>query len=413
MEILITHGWSEQNAGDYAIEHAILDVVDAVTGGNNHFTFYSLFDRADPRLKAHNTLKSQRDDIRVMPSLWGTPPIQYSRARKMLYVLKSLFRAIFIIISLRSGFTGSKRISAFKKADLVVVKGGTFIYTIPGLRGMIFGFRILLPIIIATMLQKKTIVAPHSFGPFNNKLMDPLIFRYLKKLDWIFCREEESLHFLKSKGIEHTSFLPDMAFFNKGYPGLKHDRLTIGITARPLDFVQRNRKTIYKDYLDAITYYIETITEKHPQVEVRLIPQVIGPDPREDDTLALKEIFNCLSVQAQSRTVLIEGKLRQPDELIKLYSGLDILIGTRMHSIIFGLLSGVKPIAIAYLGPKHSGIMNSFGLSTYVTSIVSIDKDFLVTNTEKLLDTDLSADILEKAGIYRQMIFDEFTKHIG
>lgn len=412
MEILITHGWSEENAGDYAIENSIVNVINDVSGERNHFTFYSLFDKRDARLYQHNTLKSKNENISIISSFWGTPPIQYNTFKKILYIFISLIKFLFITGFLKLGISLDKRIQYFKKADLVVVKGGTFIYTISGLRGIIFGLRILYPIIISVILKKKIIVAPHSFGPFNNKLMDAIIFYYLRKLDWIYCRENESVDLLKKRKVERCSFLPDMAFYNEGCVRKEKLDYAVGITARPLEFLQKNKTQVYENYLQSMIDFIEEITIKYPSIFIKLIPQVIGPDPREDDAVSLKYIYDKLSDSAKLRTELIKSQLRHPQELITMYSELDILIGTRMHSIIFALLSGVKPIAISYLGPKHRGIMESFKLSEYVTGIDTIQKEFLVNKTSDLLKMDLSAAILKDAASFKRMIYEEFGKCI-
>ena len=186
----------------------------------------------------------------------------------------------------------------------------------------------------------------------------------------------------------------------------------MGITARPLEFLQKNKKNIYENYLRSIIDFIDEITNRHPSIIIKLIPQVIGPDPREDDFITLKYINDNISDRAKLQTQLINSQLRHPDELILMYSEMDVLIGTRMHSIIFGLLSGVKPIAISYLGPKHAGIMESFKLSEYVTGVDTIQKEFLLAKTEDLMRRDISAGIVKDVKIFKQMIYNEFRKNI-
>lgn len=414
MEVLITHGWSEQNTGDYAIENSIMNVIEDASEESVNFKFYSLFDRKDRRLLEHNSLKLQKPNVGLIPSFWGTPPIQYSQWRKVIYILFCFIQFLCIRFFLIFGILIDKRLQKFKAADLVVVKGGTFIYTVPGLRGVIFGLRILFPIMLAVSMKRKIIIAPHSFGPFQNKWIDPLIFKYLKKLDHVYCRENESVDILKKHGVQKCSFLPDMAFYNVGFEKKKtSSTIKIGITARPLKFLIKEQNNTYRNYISALVDYMEKTKNRFPRSSFFLIPQVIGPDPREDDTISLDEIYQSLNPSTQKDTEILEGKLREPKELIEIYSQLDLLVGTRMHSVIFGLLSAVKPIAVSYLGPKHSGIMKSFNLEEYVTDIRNIKSSYLFDKTQKLLNTDISSNLKMKSLEYKNRIYMEFKNKIA
>jgi colanic acid/amylovoran biosynthesis protein len=73
---------------------------------------------------------------------------------------------------------------------------------------------------------------------------------------------------------------------------------------------------------------------------------------------------------------LIETPLA-PALLKAVYGGLDAFIGTRMHSNIFALSSGVPTVAIGYQF-KTLGIAQSVGIEAWVLDIESLEASTLV-----------------------------------
>ena len=69
-----------------------------------------------------------------------------------------------------------------------------------------------------------------------------------------------------------------------------------------------------------------------------------------------------------------------------MYGLMDFFVGTRMHSVIFAMLSAVPVIAISYQGPKAQGIMEQALLSNYVINIDSVTPDALQEKFDKLSD---------------------------
>lgn len=424
MNILITHGWSEENSGDYAIEKSIQNVLEEVyPGESKEFAFWSLFSRTDPRMVNHNQFKLSSPGTKVIPSIWGTPPIQYSTLRKYFYVLSRFISNSFLITHfwLQKAFLGriafgKNNLAFLEFADLVIVKGGTFLYAPKGLGGIVFTIRIILPIILANFFKKRIIIAPHSFGPYESKLGTSLLFWSLKKATWIFCRENISVEKLKSVGINQVSYCPDMAFMlepaNRLAKG-KLDKLTVGMTARPWKYLNhRSSELIYNRYVEELSNFITKSIEAYYNLEFLLIPQVIGPDPREDDSLALNDIKKRLNPVIAKKVSMLRRETRLPEELIKIYSELDLLVGTRMHSVIFALISGVPSIAISYLGPKHLGIMKEFGFERFVTSIDKVEADDLLRKLEEIINGDKSQAIASKSAALKKQIITSFREKL-
>lgn len=402
MNILITHGWSEQNIGDYAIEKAIKKVCEDITQLNNNYIYWSNFDKYDDRILQHNEFKLRDENVSVLPSLFGTPPFKYSKYKKLLYVIIRFIASCILLFTLFIQRLFFKKIiylpsslHFLKEIDFAVVKGGTFLYSPQGIRGVIFTFRIALPIIVLNLLKIKFIVAPHSLGPFDNVVGNKILKIALKKADVILCRENVSIKDLKDIGLNNTEFCPDMAFYLGKNLLIKNkvlnNNLLIGITVRPWKFLGLKKSDeIYINYINELSSaLIQLSMDYQNKIEFSFIPQVIGPDERENDNIAIQDIISRIK-NYNINFNIIDIKNREPENLIEIYSKFDILIGTRMHSIILGFLTARPAIAISYLGPKHVGIMNEYNLGKFVVSMENIKADFIVEKV-KVLYADLES----------------------
>lgn len=226
----------------------------------------------------------------------------------------------------------------------------------------------------------------HSFGPFHNKLSHHFIRWLLSKANFIGVRENFSKKELIRCGVstERIQLIPDAAFI-----------LEPEFSERVCDILNRNnlepRKfaavtvrhwyeieiTIngYRRYLQELAKSIDFIVDKLG-FKVAIVLQNIRDidaqlsDDLNDDLTAGKQIFNLLRCRNKSNVVLISDDL-SPSELIARYRKSLILVGARLHSILFALIAGTPSIAIAVSKHKTLGIMQILGLERYV-----LDSDF-------------------------------------
>jgi colanic acid/amylovoran biosynthesis protein len=76
------------------------------------------------------------------------------------------------------------------------------------------------------------------------------------------------------------------------------------------------------------------------------------------------------------------------------YAQMDLMIGTRMHTAILSLISGVPVILIGYQ-PKSCGGMQLIGLPQFCCPIDTVTADRLFALAEKILD-----DLTEHQQLY-------------
>jgi colanic acid/amylovoran biosynthesis protein len=85
-----------------------------------------------------------------------------------------------------------------------------------------------------------------------------------------------------------------------------------------------------------------------------------------------------------------------------MYGDLDLLVGTRFHSVIFAMTSSVPVLAIEY-EHKTSGIMHDLGLDEWVHDIATVDAATLIAGLRGLVArrAEVMARLAERMPAYQ------------
>lgn len=253
---------------------------------------------------------------------------------------------------------------AIAQADLVVGLGGGYLNGGASLAGTLNVIFLLLPLWLATRLRRPTVLAPQSYGPFGRSLQLRLVRGCLNRVGPIVVREDTSLTLLRTLGVHghHLDRGVDSAFALSGERvprspagGPGHPR--VGITARA--WLPDRGQESYERSLAALADWLH----QSRRASVTLVPQVTSDYCGDDDRLVSRRIASYCSTSPE----IIEERLDHT-ALRALYGGLDYIVGTRFHSVIFSLSTGTPALAIEY-EHKTSGIMSDLGLADWVIPI--------------------------------------------
>ena len=139
----------------------------------------------------------------------------------------------------------------------------------------------LVQIYFNTKFNKKVYMMSTSIEPFKDKILEKATINILKKVDYIYAREEITYNLLK-KYITNVKLVPDMAFMmkKKSYNSpilnkykTKYNNM-IGITLRDWNFPDsKDIKQSMNNYLLCIKEVIEKLSNKNTCFV--FIPQVI------------------------------------------------------------------------------------------------------------------------------------------
>ncbi len=275
-------------------------------------------------------------------------------------------------------------LSAFREAEVCVVKGGGFLHANGELRAPYYVWYQLYYMRLAQRLGKPVLILPNSFGPFKGLTVKWQMRQVLSKCQFIAARESISAEALSKLLKRPVPTYPDMGYFLRGAdPEVGRQicrdagvplgqKPCVAFTVRPWRFPGlSNPVERYNQYLHSIAALVRYATTRgfHPV----LVAHVLGPGAHENDRFAIEELISRLD--GVEKTYLnVPGTCR---ELKAVYGEMDLVVGTRFHSVIFAQGSAVPSMAVAYGGNKGEGIMNDLGLEDFSIPISSISSETL------------------------------------
>jgi colanic acid/amylovoran biosynthesis protein len=306
-----------------------------------------------------------------------------------------------------------KSLDLFPFLKALVIKGGGFLHSYGKLQDPYVMYYFLFDLMLAHRYNVKTVVLPNSIGPLKNGLAKYLVKRVLKKSAFVSVREEVSYKFVQEQLGIKTYKYPDLGFFLKSSSfdaiaylrekGISTIDKNILLTLRPYRFDGfKNPDKLYKDYLIEISQLVTHQIKRGYQFT--FMAHTLGPSNHENDTLALKEVLNLMDEDIKDKITYIEDYLLTSQDIQKIYSHYDVLIGTRFHSVIFALNEKIPCVAIAYGGNKSYGIMQDMNLSDFV---IGIDK----VKSENISEMILKIELEKEGYINRIEKYHSFLEH--
>lgn len=306
-------------------------------------------------------------------------------------------------------------LSWIKKSDIVLLKGGQYIYNDQrGLRAFLYLWRILHPIYVAVGMGKPVVMVGQSVGPLVDARGRRMTAKALGLCRRLVVREKKTQALMGELGLQaSTELAPDFAFLIEpkrpdSFPQTA-DRIEsgrwLGITVVKWSFPDSSDPQAKRmAYLDALTEIAKRVHAKSG-LSMALFPQVTVQHHGESDVDLLKQLAERL-VQLDIPHFLVADDLA-PEELSYLYGRCEVLLGTRLHSCILAACAVTPVVAIRYQGFKTEGIMAELGLADSVFDIAAMDVDGIEAAIYRSLESRarISAQIKERvAGFRKQLI---------
>ena len=326
-----------------------------------------------------------------------TDNIRYGFITKLKWGIIAIFdliRALLILITVKSPSIRTKlfnkstleELSKYINADTVFIKGGGFIHSYGGVTVPYYLFFQLFPIYLSKKLGKSIIIMPNSFGPIKGFTAKWQVKSALKGCSLILCRESISYEYMK-KTFPDIKFQlsDDLAFYLEKTGNDISEKLTskrnVAITVRPYRFPEhKNGVELYQNYINSIKVLTKHIYKKG--FNPIFIQHTLALNSHEDDIKCIKDITKDLDKNIYT---IVENNELNCKQLKKLYSECDFIVGTRFHSVIFSISSGIPAIAIAYGGNKSRGIMRDNNLEEYVIDIDKITSEELCNKFDRMV----------------------------
>ena len=232
----------------------------------------------------------------------------------------------------------------------------------------------------AIALGKPLVLAPQTIGPFDRPLNRRIADAVMRRALAVFTRDALSTAYLASRHLRcATDEFIDVAFrLPFEAQARAGDRVRIGLNVSGLlyhgGYSGRNELGLSIDYAAFTHLLIDALIARG--AEVHLVPHVFGDGGNDDD--------RSVAVRLRERF----PQLHMPDRFVdasaakSFMSGLDFVVGGRMHACIGAFSAGVPVVPIAY-SRKVNGLFATLDYAHFV--------DGKAADTQAALEQTLAA----------------------
>jgi colanic acid/amylovoran biosynthesis protein len=268
-----------------------------------------------------------------------------------------------------------KTIRLYEKADVIVLPGGHFFTSFNGLA---MNFSHFYAMMLAFAMQKRTMIYAQTVGPFFGPWKRPVRWMtkfVLKHVTIVSLRENSGIeHCHDVKALHQTaetvfvletdkSLAQSVPHFNRLR---ESNRLLIGVTIHHIYYKHFFSKEYYRDTMAKI---LKRIVDRY-DAQIVIIPMEDAVHGGGDRPLS-QEIID--HTGRRGRISVLEGELL-PHVTASVIALTDMFIGTKTHSIVYGLKGGVPTISISYQ-EKSNAFMEMFGLRENAIDMKDLEPD--------------------------------------
>lgn len=273
-----------------------------------------------------------------------------------------------------------EKLTALRQADLLVSGGGGLLQDTYA-TGIISGpLPYYLMIVLLAKLQRTPVMFyAQGIGPINTTYGKLLTRLVVNQVDYITVRDEQSAQLLRQLGVKKppvevtadpvlalTPASPEVGASILADEGIPLDKPLVGISVRPW-FNQG-------EHLQAVAQVADKLVSCY-DVRVLYLPFEHQFD-REVSEAARA------GMQYQDQAYVLQNDY-QPREMMALYRHLELLVGMRLHSLIFAGAMEVPAYGIIY-DPKVKHLMERLGQQQYAVPLEQLDVNTAVTGIQQL-----------------------------
>jgi polysaccharide pyruvyl transferase CsaB len=252
------------------------------------------------------------------------------------------------------------------KSDVVIFGGGSLLQDVTSKRSIYYYLYI---IMISVLMKKKVLLLSQGIGPVKSKTNRILISCLLNRVDFITVRDLNSMSELRRLKIndEIIGFSADPVIdFGTHLPKTISAKKKVGLSFR-----------YWKDadVINPLIFIIKDLRNKG--IDIVLIPFHYNEDI---------DLINEIGSKSEEQVCSIKEKMT-PKELYNVISGLDLLIGSRLHSLIFAVSADVPVTAVSY-DPKVEYFMKSIG-DNPICDIKEMNTELILKDVYQKLESNI------------------------
>lgn len=409
-KIFIMDYWSDHNRGDAAMQVALIEMLrerypDAALsvgveyGTNQWADIPAELDHVlemIPETDLHGGIRKTAYPIGGA-SQWSS---KARAVRKILHILESFWTMFMISVLGRNASVlmfDARRKRAFlaiADADLVVWNGRNFRSRSAKSEAYDLWSLVYNPK-VAHHLKRPIVSIGASCWKLSTEKGKAMVAKTLGRAAYVSAREDATYAYLKEilpteRATQILARRPDLSF---GYlrhhkapmRALKGDDSPITLAMTLVDWGESDAAE-QASYLKALIDGVLGLAAQRP-VKVRIVPQVpYGPQ-------GYGQLLTDFKAAVEDKVAgfdVIDHKLSL-QELVDGYKTADLLIGTRMHSVIFSWSVGTPAIGIAYDSGAKWNILRDLGVGDLIYPIGSVTADDLTGAAKTIAGLDADA----------------------
>lgn len=303
--------------------------------------------------------EGQKEGLRVVPVVLTADPEKTARR----YGVETAHRMKF-----------SELREAIASCDALISGGGSLLQDVTGVGSIPYYLGVLK---LAQWMGKPTFVYAQGIGPVERKIFHPMIRSVFNRCEMVSVRDEASAALLRRMGVRHDVMaVPDpvlgLPWFDEGKPDLPPDKERVPVVGVAIRFWRKDR-----DDLGQVAAGLNLLAERRP-VRIRFLP--MHPP---HDTDASRFVLERLSRLARENAEVVEGA-ESPMDMVEQVAGCDLLIGMRLHALIYAATQRVPLLGISY-DPKIDRFLGLIG-ERPAGSTEEMDPSRLAQEASRFLD---------------------------
>jgi polysaccharide pyruvyl transferase WcaK-like protein len=170
----------------------------------------------------------------------------------------------------------------------------------------------------------------------------------------------------------------------------------------PRAWPEKNQQ-IYHRYLEQLASFVEWLVSRPYRV-------VLFPGGAVADRGAIQDLKQKLDLRQVGSSARIDDPvIESVDDLLRTIIRTDLVVATRLHSVILAHLCSKPVLALSY-HQKVSAVMDDMGHSEYCLDVQSLDTEALIHSFQRLEGNRalLSSQIKDRIGAYRRELAAQY-----
>ncbi len=264
-------------------------------------------------------------------------------------------------------FNYTEVIRAMKETDLFISGGGSLLQDVTSTRSILYYLSLMG---LALFLKKPIMVYANGIGPINKKFNRLLTRTILNKVDIITLRDEGSRDYIREMKVKNKDvFVTADPVFTLQEANEKRVNEIMDIEEIPTD-----KKMVgiairhWKDDDKLVRMISKTVDKIADDYDVNI---VLVPMHFPEDVKISNSVLNLVKTK---RCYVLQNKY-PVEEIMGIIKGMDLIIGMRLHTLIYAATQEVPMIGLVY-DPKIKGFLEEMRINNWLY-VDSLDEENL------------------------------------